>query len=126
MILENFSIELGLLEVLTNLSQLPVFLIKILNLGRSVKYFLDILRDLLISILSKIYYLRMRTKCPKFRWLEQLNINTQQKFYLLPLSLRYPSTLQMTVFYLIEVYNTVVKNLAVMNFTLLLIIEALD
>jgi hypothetical protein len=32
----------------------------------------------------------------------------------------------MTVFYLIEVYNAVVENLAVMYFTLLLIIEALD
>lgn len=126
MILQNFSIELCLLEVLTNLSQLPVFLIKILDLGRSVKYFLHILRDLLISILSKIYYLRMRAKRSKFRWLEQLNINTQQKFYLLPLSLRYPSTLQMSVFYLIEVYNTVVEDLTVVNFTLFLIIEALD
>ena len=87
MILENFSVKLCLLQVFTNLSQLPILLIKILNFGGSVQDLFNILRDLLVGILSKVNHLRVRTKCAEFRWLKQLNVNTQQKFDLIPLSL---------------------------------------
>ena len=68
----------------------------------------------------------MRTKSAKFRWLKQLNIDTQQKFDLVPLSLRDSSALKMRVSYLIQVDYTVVEDLAIVNFALSLIIEALD
>lgn len=62
MVGENLSIELLFLKVLANLSQLPVLFIEILDLGWSVKDFLDILGNLLVGILGEVDDLGVRTE----------------------------------------------------------------
>lgn len=78
---------LNLFLALTNLCELPILIIEVLNFRRPVQNLLDIFGEIFISVLSDVNKLRVRTERAILRRLKYLIIKTKKSLNLLEFSL---------------------------------------